>query len=92
MLATSPCVVTVGSVPFLGLVVPNIVTRIMGDNLRRSLPVVAAAGAALTLGADIIGRVIRWPYEIPVGTVLGVVGAAIFLVLLLRPAARHART
>lgn len=90
-LVTALVVVTVGSVPFLGLVVPNIVSRLMGDNLRRSLPVVAAAGAALTLAADIIGRVIRWPYEIPVGTVLGVVGAAIFLFLLLRPPARHAR-
>lgn len=80
-------VVTVGAIPFLGLVVPNLVSRIMGDNLRATLPVVAVAGGALTLAADITGRLIRFPYEIPVGTVLGVAGAAIFLtVLLWRPA------
>lgn len=77
-------VVTVGMIPFVGLVVPNIVSRLMGDNLRRSLPVVALAGAGLVLGCDLIGRLLVWPYEIPVGTILGVVGAVLFLWLLHR--------
>ncbi|MDP0926032.1 iron chelate uptake ABC transporter family permease subunit [Paracoccus onubensis] len=80
-------VTTVGLIPFLGLVVPNIVARIMGDNLRASIPVVAVFGAALLLACDLIGRLIRYPYEIPVGTILGVIGAAIFLwMLYARPA------
>ena len=54
----------------------------LGDHLRHSLPGLAAFGAALVLACDILGRVIWYPYEIPVGTILGVVGAAVFLWLL----------
>lgn len=78
-------VVTVGMIPFVGLVVPNIVSRIMGDDLRRSIPVVATAGAALVLACDIIGRLVIYPYEIPVGLIMGIVGSVIFLILLYRP-------
>ncbi len=77
-------VVVVGGIPFLGLVVPNLVTMAMGDNLRRVLPVTAVSGAFFVLVCDIVSRTIRFPYEIPVGTVVGVVGGAIFLALLLR--------
>ncbi len=77
-------VVTVGVIPFIGLVVPNIVSRIMGDKLRRSLPAVALLGASAVLLCDIIGRSIRYPFEVPVATVFGVVGTVIFLWLLLR--------
>lgn len=77
-------VVTVGVIPFIGLVVPNIVSRIMGDKLRRSLPAVALLGASAVLLCDIIGRSIRYPFEVPVATVFGVVGTLVFLWLLLR--------
>ncbi|MEM8587265.1 MAG: ABC transporter permease [Pseudomonadota bacterium] len=87
-LVTATVVVSVGVIPFLGLIVPNIVSLIMGDNLRRSIPWVALSGAGLVLACDIVGRTIRAPYEIPIGTVVGVVGSAIFLYLLLRQ--RHA--
>lgn len=75
-------VVSVGSIPFVGLVVPNIVSRWRGDNLRRNLPLVAWLGGCMVLGCDIIGRVIRFPYEIPAGTVFAVIGAGAFLWLL----------
>ncbi len=77
-------VVTVGVIPFIGLIVPNIVSRIMGDKLRRSLPAVALLGASAVLLCDIIGRSIRYPFEVPVATVFGVVGTVVFLWLLLR--------
>ena len=77
-------VVTVGAIPFVGLVVPNIISQVMGDRLRRCLPAVALMGASLVLLCDIIGRSIRYPYEIPVATIFGVVGAVVFLWLLLR--------
>ncbi|GGC67720.1 ABC transporter permease [Hoyosella rhizosphaerae] len=77
-------VTVVGAIPFLGLVVPNIVSMIVGDSARRGIPWVAVAGAGFALSCDIIGRTVRYPYEIPVGTVAGVIGAAIFLYLLLR--------
>ena len=85
---TAIVVVTVGSIPFLGLVVPNIVTLAMGDNLRRVLPVTALAGAAFVLVCDVLGRVIRYPYEVPVGMIGGVLGGVVFIWLLLRARTR----
>lgn len=85
---TALVIVTVGMVPFVGLVVPNIVSRVMGDNLRATLPVIAGSGAVLVLACDILGRLLRYPYEVPVGTVLGVVGSALFLWLLYRSPTR----
>ena len=82
-------VVTVGMIPFIGLVVPNIVSRLMGDKLRRSLPAVALLGASAVLLCDIIGRSIRYPFEVPVATVFGVVGTVLFLWLLLRAPAER---
>lgn len=79
---TASVVATVGMVPFLGLVVPNITARIMGDNLRASLPVVAAFGAALLLACDLVARLVVRPFELPVGMILGVIGAVVFLALL----------
>lgn len=85
---TAVVVVTVGMIPFLGLIVPNIVSMIVGDNLRRSLPWVAVLGSGIVLACDIIGRIVLYPFEIPIGTVVGVFGSAAFLYLLLRRNAR----
>ncbi|EPJ51728.1 MAG: iron compound ABC transporter, permease protein [Osedax symbiont Rs2] len=82
-LITGVSVVNCGVIPFLGLVVPNMVSLLVGDNLRRSLPLVALFGAALVLFCDIIARLINYPYEIPIATVMGVIGSGIFLYLLL---------
>lgn len=87
-LVTAATVVTVGTIPFLGLVAPNIVSLALGDSLRRSLPAVAGLGAGLMLACDLLGRLARYPFEIPVGTVMGVVGGGLFLYLLLRRDAR----
>lgn len=80
-------VVIVGIIPFVGLVVPNLVSRLMGDNLRGTIPWVALSGGTLVLGCDVLGRVLRYPYEIPVATVMGVVGAFLFLRLMFSRAA-----
>jgi len=85
-LVTAIVVVTVGSIPFLGLVVPNIAALLVGDNLRRTIPWVAILGAGFVLACDLVGRLVRYPYEIPIGAVVGVVGSALFLFLLLRSA------
>ena len=81
---TAIVIATAGMVPFLGLVVPNLVSLALGDNVRRSLPWVFLLGAALVLACDIAGRILNAPYEMPVGTVLGVVASVLFLFLLLR--------
>ena len=89
-MVTACVVVTVGMVPFLGLIVPNIVSMVMGDNLRRSLPWIGLCGAGLVVACDLVGRVVIAPFEIPVGSVLGAVGSAFFLYLVLRKRARAA--
>lgn len=81
---------TVGSLPFLGLIVPNIVAMYRGDNMRKNLPHVALLGATLVLACDVIGRLIIHPYEIPVGLTMGVLGSGVFLLLLTRRDARAA--
>lgn len=78
------CLVSVGSIPFLGLIVPNVVSLMVGDNMRRTVPWVAVMGAAFVLACDILGRLIRYPYEIPISVVVGVIGSGMFLYLLLR--------
>ncbi len=83
-LVSAVVVVTVGMIPFLGLIVPNVVSLMIGDNMRRSVPWVATLGAVFILSCDIIGRTVRAPYEIPIGTVVGVIGSVLFLYLLLR--------
>lgn len=85
---TASVVVTVGVIPFLGLVAPNVVSLAMGDNLRRALPAVALLGAGLTLACDIVGRIVVHPYELPIGVTMGVLGAIVFLHLLLRRGGR----
>ncbi|SFV38328.1 iron complex transport system permease protein [Devosia crocina] len=76
--------VSVGAIPFLGLIVPNVVSLLIGDNMRRTVPWVAIGGAAFVLACDIIGRLVRFPYEIPISVVVGVIGSFVFLYMLLR--------
>ena len=77
-------VVVVGALPFLGLVVPNVVSLMFGDHMRKNLPWICVLGAGIVLLCDIVGRTIYAPYDIPVGVILGVVGAIIFVYLILR--------
>ncbi|MDT4870249.1 Ferric-anguibactin transport system permease protein FatD [compost metagenome] len=83
-LTVSVVVITVGAIPFLGLVVPNIISLIYGDNLRKTLPYTALFGALFLLVCDIAGRLIMFPFEVPIGVVVGVTGGVLFLILLLR--------
>ncbi|MBB3267182.1 iron complex transport system permease protein [Azospirillum sp. OGB3] len=83
-MTTVAVIATCGMIPFLGLIVPNVVSLVRGDNMRGSLPWVALMGAGLVLACDIAGRLVIHPYEIPIGTMMGVIGSALFLYLLLR--------
>ncbi|AST90322.1 iron ABC transporter permease [Sutcliffiella cohnii] len=75
---------TVGMIPFLGLIVPNIVSLYQGDNLKKNLSHTALIGAIFVLVCDILGRTIIYPYEIPIGLTVGVIGSGMFLYLLMR--------
>ncbi|RAV27555.1 ABC transporter permease [Sinomicrobium soli] len=83
-LTVSVVVITVGTIPFLGLIIPNIISILFGDNLRRTLPLTALFGAVFLLACDIAGRVIIYPFEIPIGVVVGIIGGVVFVILLLR--------
>ena len=69
---------------------PNAVSLLLGDNMRRAIPWVAILGGVFVLACDIVGRLLIHPYEIPLGTVVGVVGSALFLWLLHGRRNRHA--
>ncbi|NLK22266.1 MAG: ABC transporter permease [Epulopiscium sp.] len=83
-LISSVVVITVGRIPFLGLIIPNIVTMYQGDNLKKSIFPTALLGALFLLLCDILGRIIIYPYEISIGLTVGVLGSFIFLYLILR--------
>jgi iron complex transport system permease protein len=83
-IATGVVTVVVGSLPFLGLIVPNIVSLIRGDDLRSNLPWVCLLGIAIVTVCDLLGRTLIAPFEIPVSLILGILGAVVFVVLLLR--------
>ncbi|WP_324187724.1 ABC transporter permease [Lonepinella koalarum] len=81
---SSIIIVSVGVIPFLGLIVPNLVTLYLGDNLKKILSHTALLGAVFVLFCDILGRLVIFPYEISINAVVGVFGSAIFLILLFK--------
>src|SRR5699024_581894 len=83
-LITTTVVLTVGMIPFLGLIIPNIVSIFQGDHLKKTLPHTALLGAIFLLICDILGRILIYPYEISISLMVGVIGSGIFLYLLFR--------
>jgi iron complex transport system permease protein len=77
-------IITVGRIPFLGLIVPNIVRLIKGDNMKGNIGYTALIGANFLLLSDIISRIVIYPYEVSIGLTVGVFGSIIFLYLLNR--------
>lgn len=74
--------IIVGPLPFLGLIIPNIITLIYGDNLKKSMIDIIFLSAIYILICDILSRTIRYPYEIPISFVAGVFGSLIFIIIL----------
>lgn len=81
-LLSSLTVIVVGNIPFLGLIIPNILSVYYGDNLKETIKVMILIAPIFIIICDIIGRVIIYPYELPIGLTGGVIGAIIFLVIL----------
>ncbi|MEP1444963.1 MAG: iron chelate uptake ABC transporter family permease subunit [Paraglaciecola sp.] len=78
-LTIATTVITVGSIPFIGLIIPNLVAMRYGDNLKRTLPIIAFAGAVLLIVCDLLGRLIIYPFEIPIGITASCLGGLMFL-------------
>ena len=83
-LAVGIVAAVIGNLPFLGLIVPNIVSMYRGDNLRSNLPWVAVLGMGVITLCDIISRTIIMPFEVPVSLILGTLGSITFIIILLK--------
>jgi len=83
-IATGIVTVVMGNLPFLGLIVPNIVSMFRGDDLRSNLPWVGLLGIGIVTVCDLIGRTIISPFEVPVSVILGIIGAIVFVTLIVR--------
>lgn len=79
---TSLIVVTIGSIPFIGLIVPNLVSLYHGDNLKGTLFQTAILGSIFVMVCDILGRVLIAPYEISISVIVSVLGSFLFIILL----------
>jgi iron complex transport system permease protein len=82
--AVGAAVAVAGVVGFVGIVVPHLVRIIAGPDHRVVLPMSALLGAALVLGADVVARMALRPAELPLGVVMAIVGAPIFLHMVVR--------
>ncbi|MFT5808138.1 MAG: iron complex transport system permease protein [Moritella dasanensis] len=77
-------VMIVGQLPFLGLIVPNLVAQFYGDSLRKNIPLTAIIGAILILLCDVVGRVIIFPYEIPISMIISILGGSVFIFFIVK--------
>lgn len=83
-LAVGIVAAVIGNLPFLGLIVPNLVSIFRGDDLRSNLPWVCVIGMGTVMLCDIISRTIIQPFEVPVSLILGVLGSIVFITILVR--------
>ncbi|MGK5089333.1 iron ABC transporter permease [Bdellovibrionota bacterium FG-2] len=83
-LLVSFCVSASGMIGFLGLLVPHLVRRRVGALHGKMLPLCAVWGATLLVIADMLARISVRPFELPVGVVTALVGAPVFLWILLK--------
>ena len=90
-LVTVSVVITAGNIPYIGLIVPNIVSLYKGDNVGKNIGHTALFGALFVLLCDILSRIIIYPYELSVGLIVGVLGSAIFLYMIFRRAGYGAK-
>lgn len=81
---TSVIILSVGIIPFLGLIIPNIVSLYRGDNLKSSIFYIALLGAIFLLACDIFARLVIYPFEVPISLVVGAIGSFVFILLLIR--------
>lgn len=79
---TASVVVVVGSISYIGLIVPNVVALYKGDRIRGTIFDTSLFGALFVLVCDILGRIIIFPYELPIELIIGIIGSVLFILLL----------
>lgn len=80
---TASVVVVVGSISYIGLIVPNLAAMFKGDKIRGTLVDTALFGSIFVLACDMIARVVIAPYELPIELIIGIVGSIVFIAMLL---------
>lgn len=83
-LLVAVCVSSSGMIGFVGLVIPHLARKLVGSLHLRLLPLAAVLGATTLTLADCLSRIIARPYELPVGVITALLGAPVFLWILLR--------
>lgn len=78
------CVATSGNIAFVGLIVPHIVRKVLGNDFRRLIPASFLCGAVLLIWADVLAKMINIPYETPIGLFSSLMGIPIFISLVRR--------
>ena len=73
------CVAVAGNIAFIGLIVPHIVRRLLGQDYRMIMPVSFLFGATLVIWADVLARLVNQPYETPIGLFTSLVGVPLFI-------------
>ncbi len=81
-LATAAAVAVSGLIGFVGIIVPHTVRLVVGAPNRLVLPLSVLVGAAFMMTADVIGRTITAPFEVPIGVITAFCGAPFFLLIL----------
>ena len=78
------CVSIGGTIGFVGLIIPHMMRMLLGPDHNRLLPASLLAGASFLLLADLAGRSLFSPLELPIGVVTSLVGAVVFIVIFYR--------
>jgi len=81
---TASIIVVVGSISYIGLIVPNLVAMFKGDKIRGTLVDTAFFGALFVLACDLIARTVIAPYELPIELIVGILGSIMFVVMIIR--------
>ncbi|WP_167959112.1 FecCD family ABC transporter permease [Anaerosporobacter faecicola] len=76
------CVAVAGNIAFIGLIVPYIIRKIVGQDYRLIMPISFLAGATLVIWADVLARLINQPYETPIGLFTSLVGVPLFIIMI----------
>jgi iron complex transport system permease protein len=77
-------IATAGAVGFIGLMAPHLARQLVGVSHEKLIPVAAMLGGVLVVIADLFGRVMFAPLEIPCGIVTAAIGAPYFVYLLIK--------
>lgn len=78
--------VSVGPIPFVGLIIPNLVNQYFGSHLKKRMLDLILFGSSFVLLADILSRVIIYPYEVAIGLTMGILGGVVFIIMIFRRA------